>query len=404
MKTADVMYRTIKNIKNRFSERVLVNNSVMNDVILININRLFYVSIVAMLVNVVHIIMFSVNVSSGSEIQIKWRSGIIISHSILFFIMGVLGYACYFMRKKEKINFLMRCIQNTAMGTILTFGVVIVSIDQLVTTNITPFLVACTITGVVFLIRPFTAIITYLGAFTAFYYAVGFNQMNQEILLSNRVNGITAVGIGICLSIILWKTNSSNILQRRFIVNQQQELVEKNLELEYLAFYDPMTCLYNRRRFEEVVKKEISMIRRYEYPSCIIIVDIDHFKKINDNYGHPIGDEVIKQIASILKENIRETDAVSRWGGEEFLILLPHTSLTDGKLTAEKLRKIIKDKPLLINKREIYVTASFGVAGLRGDKIDSLELAYKEADKALYLAKERGRNCVETIFQNTYSH
>lgn len=396
MKIAEFIDSTGKKIKNILSQMFSVNNSVMNDVVLINIKRIFYASIIAMPISLAHIIIFSMNISSGDEKETKWRMGIIISHIMLFFIMGILGCLCLFLRKKEKINLLMRLIQNLTIVIILIFGAVIVSIDQLVTPNITPFLVACTITGVVFLIRPLVVIIAYFGTFITFYYAIGLTQMDKSILLSNRVNGITAMGIGICLSLILWKTNVSNILQKRFILKQQQELAEKNEELEYLAFYDSMTGLYSRRRLEELLKNEIFVIRRYGHQSCIIMLDIDNFKKINDNYGHPIGDMVIKQIAYILKENIRETDAVSRWGGEEFLILLPHTSLSEATSIAEKLRKFIEDENMFIKEREVQFTASFGVTGLSGDKNDSLELAYKDADKALYLAKERGRNCVET--------
>lgn len=397
MKTVEFIVNFIKKIKNTLSEIILVNNSVINDIVLINMKRIFYISIVAMPVNLAHILIFAMKVSLGNENEIKWRMGIIICHSILLFVMAILGCLSFFLSKKEKSNLLMRLIQNTAMVIILVFGAIVVSIDQLVTPNITPFLVACTITGLVLLIRPFVIIIAYLFTFIAFYYATGLTQTDQAILLSNRVNGMTAIALGIYLSITLWKTNVSNILQRRFIVNQQQELAEKNRELEHLAFYDSMTSLYNRRRFEELLENEISLIRRYGHKSCICILDVDHFKEINDNYGHPFGDMVIKQIASILKENIRETDTVSRWGGEEFLILLPHTSLSDGRIVAEKLRQIIEDKILIIKEREIQITASLGVAKLRGDNNDSLELAYKDADEALYMAKESGRNCVESF-------
>lgn len=395
MKLAEFMGSTTKKMKNTLSEMASVNHSVMNDIVSINIKRIFYVSIVAMPVSLAHIIIFTMNLSSTNENETKWRMGIIFSHIMLFFMMGILGCLSIILQKKEQVFVWMRFIQHVAIIMILLFGIIIVSIDQLVTANITPFLIACTIAAVVFLTRPFVIILVYLGAYIAFYYAIGITQMNQDILLSNRVNGITAIGIGMCLSLILWKTNVSNILKTRFIMNQQQELAEKNRELEYLAFYDPMTCLYNRRSFEELLQNEISMMRRYEHESCIVILDIDHFKKINDTYGHPIGDIVIKQIASILKENVRETDAISRWGGEEFLILLPHTTISDGKFVAEKLRRVIEDKMMFINEREVQITASFGVAGLRSEKNDSIELVYKDADKALYLAKERGRNCVE---------
>lgn len=397
MKVLELLGITRNNIKKAFWEMISVDKSIMKEIVTINIKRLFYVSILAMPVNLIHIIIFSRNISSGDEKEINWRMGIILCHSLLFLIMGVLGCSSFLLRKKEKFNVLKRLIQYIAIVIILSFGVAVVTIDQLVTSNITPFLVACTISSVIFLIRPLFIIPVYLSAFFAFYFSIGLTQMDQEVLLSNRVNGITVIGIGICLSLILWKVNVSNILQKRFILSQQQELVQMNQELEFLAFYDPMTHLYNRRKFEELINIEISMIHQYGHKSCLIILDVDHFKRINDFYGHPVGDRVIKHIASILRENSRETDIVSRWGGEEFLILLPHTSLSEGKFIAEKLRKIIEDEIVLIKEKEIHITASFGVAGISGDK-DSLQLAYKNADKALYVAKENGRNCVETAY------
>ena len=397
MKTAELTAKTAREMKDRLFRALSVNNSVMDDIILINIRRIFYVAIMAIPVHLAHIVIFSMN-ASGDENEIKWRTGIIFSHTALLFLMGMLGCLCSFLRKKESADLYMRLVQNFTVVMILTFGVIVVAVDQLVTVNITPFLVACTIVGAILLVRPLFAVLAYSGAFAAFYFTIGLTQTDEAVLLSNKLNGLTAIGIGICLSIVLWTTNVSNILQKRFIADQQEELTRKNRELEYLVFHDPMTHLYNRRRFEELLRNEIAIIRRYPHDSCIIILDIDNFKRVNDNYGHPAGDMVIRQIAAVLKENVRETDVVSRWGGEEFLILLPNTSLADGRLTAEKLKKIIGNMEFSIKEKTVYITASFGVTGLRGDRKDSLEMAYKDADNALYLAKERGKNRVEIAY------
>ena len=397
MKTAELTAKTARKMKDRLFRALSVNNSVIDDVILINIRRIFYVAIMAIPVHLTHIIIFSMN-ASGDENEIKWRTGIIFSHTALLFLMGMLGCLCSFLKKKESPDLSMRLVQNFTVVMILTFGVIVVAIDQLVTVNITPFLVACTIVGAILLVRPLFAVLAYSGAFAAFYFTIGLTQTDPAVLLSNKLNGLTAIGIGICLSIVLWTTNVSNILQKRFIADQQEELTRKNRELEYLVFHDPMTHLYNRRRFEELLRNEIAVIRRYPHDSCIIILDIDNFKRVNDNYGHPAGDMVIRQIAEVLRENVRETDAVSRWGGEEFLILLPNTSLTDGRQAAEKLKKIIGNMEFSIKEKTVHITASFGVTGLRGDRKDSLEMAYKDADNALYLAKERGKNRVETAY------
>lgn len=374
---------------------VSVNISILNEVASINIKRILYFSMIGMIINLTTVLILSMDLSSGNEIQTKWRMGIMICHSILFFIMATLGFTSFFLRKKERIGLLMRLLQILTIVTILIFGAILSSIDQLVTTNITPFLIACNITGVVFLIRPITAITVYLSVFAVFYFVMGLVQMNLEILLSNRINGFAATGIGICLSTILWKTNVSKILQNRFIINQQQELAEKNRKLEEIAYYDPMTGLYSRGRFEVLLESEISSIHKFGHESSIIILDIDCFKEINDNYGHPVGDMVIKQIASILQKKMRETDAAARWGGDEFQILLPNTSLSDARIIAETLRKEIEGAAIFIKEDKIHITASFGVTWLKHGVNGPLELTYKDVDKALYLAKNRGRNCVE---------
>jgi len=281
-------------------------------------------------------------------------------------------------------------------------GVVIVTIDQLVTTNITPFLISCIITALVFIVRPSVSIPIYLISYLMYDLFLRFTQSNKIMLISNQVNGLTVMGIGICLSIIIWKNNINNFLQRKYIEHQKKRLEELNTELEdknkrlkHLAACDSMTGLLNRREFERIVNHELSRMRRYEYNSCIIIIDIDYFKKINDEYGHPVGDELIKQFSFILKNELREFDIVVRWGGEEFIILLPDVSVYDGKKVAERLRKIIENNKFNINDKLLSITASFGVAELSYMEAEPFKKSYDRADKALYLAKNSGRNCVK---------
>ncbi|MCX7206686.1 MAG: diguanylate cyclase [Proteobacteria bacterium] len=170
-----------------------------------------------------------------------------------------------------------------------------------------------------------------------------------------------------------------------------RELVEKNKELEQLAVTDRLTGLYNRLFLDQVLEREFSTIGRHGTTFSLILLDIDHFKQVNDTYGHHAGDEVLKSISKILKESVRESDVVGRWGGEEFLVLCPNTSRTDALKIAKKLRLAIEQYDFAsIGCR----TASFGVASYQqGDTIATVEA---RADKALYLAKDKGRNCVES--------
>ncbi|AXH12267.1 diguanylate cyclase [Halarcobacter bivalviorum] len=168
------------------------------------------------------------------------------------------------------------------------------------------------------------------------------------------------------------------------------ELKEKSNLLEYQANHDQLTGLFNRQKFNEIFNKEIKRERRYENNLSLIIFDIDNFKNFNDDFGHNIGDEVLKVISKVVLNNIREHDTVARWGGEEFLVLLPQTDEIGAKNVAEKIRTAIEEYESEIIPRQI--TASFGVTRLKKDD-DEISILRK-ADEALYKAKAEGKNRV----------
>ncbi len=159
---------------------------------------------------------------------------------------------------------------------------------------------------------------------------------------------------------------------------------------------DHLTGLFNRRSFDDRLTTEIQRTERYGSPLTIILMDIDHFKDINDEYGHHVGDDVLVQISEILTANTRTTDTVARWGGEEFIILMPETEQSEAAYSADKLRKKIEEFDFV---NGIKVTMSFGVA--QWLKIISKNMWFKLADKALYQAKEKGRNRVEQCLWRT---
>lgn len=172
--------------------------------------------------------------------------------------------------------------------------------------------------------------------------------------------------------------------------SMQEELKKANEFLEYHATRDNLTKLYNRRRFNEFLEAEIERSRRYKIPLSLAMFDIDHFKKINDTYGHTTGDIVLKELAKVVNETIRKYDIVARWGGEEFVILVPNSKAEETALMAEKIREKIEKYAFT---EAGVVTCSFGATEYKdGDSIDSL---VTRADQALYKAKEQGRNRVE---------
>ncbi len=161
--------------------------------------------------------------------------------------------------------------------------------------------------------------------------------------------------------------------------------------LQY-ATLDALTGLNNRRQFEVRLKQEIATTKRQKNPLCAMMIDIDFFKKVNDTYGHASGDSVLRTVASIIKEHLRESDIPSRYGGEEFAVLLPYTHIEEAQIVGERLRKAVEAAPIPIDKKNINVTISMGLAEFTPE--ESGEELFKRADTALYEAKESGRNRV----------
>jgi diguanylate cyclase (GGDEF)-like protein len=170
---------------------------------------------------------------------------------------------------------------------------------------------------------------------------------------------------------------------------------QKEQEIIYLNYHDSLTDLYNRRYFMQTGKQEIERATRYKEPLSLMMIDIDHFKNVNDTYGHIAGDKVLKQLSSILKESVRDADIAGRLGGEEFGIILPKSSLDKAKQVAERLRKNIEDNTFKFDEANISITISIGIAAYKETNINMDNLIH-EADLALYEAKKRGRNCVVT--------
>lgn len=169
-----------------------------------------------------------------------------------------------------------------------------------------------------------------------------------------------------------------------------KKLQEQIQEVEYNASHDRLTGLYNRREFESIFEKEMHRAKRYLYPLSVVLFDIDDFKKINDTYGHKIGDEVLIGISILVQKIIRQSDTIARWGGEEFIVIFPESDLENTKVKAETIRAAIDRE---IFPKNLHVTCSFGVTTyLKEDTSDSL---FIRCDNALYQAKNLGKNNVQ---------
>ncbi|NLK51359.1 MAG: GGDEF domain-containing protein [Syntrophomonadaceae bacterium] len=177
-----------------------------------------------------------------------------------------------------------------------------------------------------------------------------------------------------------------------FINAVTAELEEANQKLKVLSEVDKLTQVYNRLKLDSILEIELHQARRYNSELSIILLDMDHFKQVNDTYGHNVGDKVLWQATQILKANIRRTDSIGRWGGEEFLVILPYTNSSQARIVAEKLRIAIESAVFPIDDT---VTCSFGVTSYLGG--EDLKDLIKRADDALYKAKRSGRNQIVQI-------
>lgn len=180
---------------------------------------------------------------------------------------------------------------------------------------------------------------------------------------------------------------------------QQEELRQVNELLQKQATTDGLTGLNNHRAFQEAFVQEFQRAARYQQPLSVLMIDVDHFKQYNDSFGHPAGDEVLKCVASILKENARATDYVARYGGEEFVIVLSNTNEESAFAVADRTRRMIEEYPWITRP----ITISLGLSSLRAS-VDSTAQLLNEADQALYKSKMCGRNRVTQHFQSVQEH
>lgn len=166
-------------------------------------------------------------------------------------------------------------------------------------------------------------------------------------------------------------------------------------QIHELAMLDALTGLNNRTHFMPAAQRELDLARRHGQPLTLMVLDVDHFKNINDTVGHLGGDDVLVQVAQRCRQALRTTDLLARWGGEEFIMLLPNTPLAQARQLAERVRESLQATPsIMVNGQPIVVTASLGAAAVVPGQTSSLEQLIRKADNALYLAKSAGRDRV----------
>ncbi len=193
------------------------------------------------------------------------------------------------------------------------------------------------------------------------------------------------------LCLVGWRRFQTSALLQRQLEVTSEALAAKQHEVEFLSRHDSLTGLYNRRAFAQLADMELARAQRYSLPTCVFIADIDNFRRVNQRFGTQSGDLVLKEMAALLQRSLRSTDLIARLGGEEFIVLLPQTTLAAAEPLAEKIRKAVALSPVMDGIRPLNITVSIGLAATQPGGLDNL---YKAADLALHDAKRLGRNRV----------
>ena len=308
---------------------------------------------------------------------------------ISVFLFSVLVLSLSFIIKPSitiRSMYSVRAVQRTIIS-LVTLGLLTNAVgDFLLSGNIETYIGVFLALGILIQMTDF---------FSFLFFFLGFLLFNTILLfLSPGHSFIPVFQFLNCFSFSLLSFMASRITfyaeLNRF--HQKMIIVEQKEKLEELSTIDQLTKTYNRRKFDELISGEIERANRYKHNFSVIMFDVDHFKQVNDRYGHQVGDKVLVEISSLVKRNLRKTDSIIRWGGEEFVVIAAETILPNAGILGEKLRELIHSH---IFPGPGHITSSFGITDyIKGETADTL---MKRVDKALYAAKENGRNRTEVI-------
>ena len=315
--------------------------------------------------------------------------------SALVVVLALAAHA--YLRRRRNASQTAIALQATFSTVYLSFGAAASMADVAIGNGIATFILICVGMAAFSLMRPMFSLLVFGGACVVFLQLLLRVGADSVMLPSLLVQAISTLLVAQATSLLIWHQYASTVALRRQLVHANEDLLTKQRELSFLAEHDALTGLYNRREFARLAELELVRATRQCAALCIVMVDIDHFKRINDQHGHPTGDAVLRQVAQLLRNGVRAMDVVARLGGEEFIVLLPSTPLEGALAVAEKLRLALRDQPLCVGPHSLAVRASFGVSCLGPQQKASIDALYGAADKALYNAKQQGRDQVQHL-------
>lgn len=371
------------------------NASVAADAGRENVFRLLTGIAVLVPLNLLYIVAMLTIAPTSNPQEALWRETVLWAHSASALFNGLLWFPARYAARTPGHHWLDRLVVYLGIWSFLAFTGTIAVMDQWVTASIAPLLIGCTTISVLYLMRPTHMLILSGLMAVAMVLGIEWSQTSPLLRMTNQLNAVAVVCMGAMLSIILWRRYVATVLLQRALALANATLLDQQRELQAQATHDPLTNLYNRREFNRLVELETARATRQNLPTAFVLADLDHFKRVNDEHGHPAGDAVLVHTARVLTEHLRSIDVMARFGGEELLVMLPGTDTAGALALAEKLRLRLAESSVAWQGQTIRITASFGVVVRQPGQPEPLEALYACADEALYRAKESGRNRVE---------
>lgn len=327
---------------------------------------------------------------------VSWKLAVGLTHLASLCCALVIAVLAHRALHRNPAGRLGRVLPVAAAVVTLLIGLALTLFYQWVMPKTSPMVVTALGVAMLLFLRPAVSAVLFVGLAVLGFVALPLTQHDPALLASGRISALVIPLVALAFSILSWRKNTVNILLSRSLAQANATLAAKQVELERLAWHDGLTGLCNRTEFMRRANQELLRALRHQHPTSFLLLDLDHFKRVNDHYGHPTGDAVLCHVAHLLTQSVRSTDLVARLGGEEFIVLLPQTGLDAALQCAEKLRLAVQNQPLATEAAgPLHITVSLGVVEVPHDAGADMTAAYAAIDRALYLAKKGGRNRVE---------
>lgn len=377
--------------KRNFNLTESQNSDIINDINITNIIRMKVILIIYTLVELLFILFNDIPYLLNKSSNIVWSDSRYLILHILLLLVSIIGFISIKVSLKydfNKFNVTYNWVVPILAILLLSLIAIVNGLDEIKSGYISSVFIANLIIFSSTLIFKFPLnLALYSIPFATYMGGLALFQNNKQLLMANSINGFIFFLASIVISTIIYNYHYDSITKN--IV-----LKETNLKLNYLSFHDPLTGLLNRRSFGTQVEEKIKIVNETKELAALILIDIDHFKNINDQYGHPVGDLVLQEVSHVFMKYIKTSDLATRWGGEEFIIFAVRTSLDEIYELSENIRSAIQNTQIHADKTKIQITVSLGVSILNNNFLNSFSTSYKTADEALYQAKNQGRNQV----------